>query len=450
VESGYCRVTVAGPERWADLVLPGTVPAASLLPQVVRVCAPEHHGLEPGGWTLTTPDGTPVGPEVSLAHAGVVDGDVLTLRPERAPHRPSFVDDVRGAVEDRVDESAHLWKSSTTLGFGLVLAALGPLVLTVVMLAFRRTPVDLLVAVPGLLTALAAMALAARRAMPAVVHATLAAACGWGALTAGLLVVQARGPAPPAPVVPAVFALTGALAAAAVGWWIHESALPYLAALGVLTLATGGLVTVGLFVDGALGARVPAVVLVLGIGVLPRLALSMGGLSGLDYEVRHVGQADTERFEASLTTSDRLLLGTVLGAASGILAAVAVLAFTGSGAPDLLLAVLVCLLLLMRSRLFDRTRHVLVLRVAAVAGLGTTAVAAVQSSTWLGVVLPGLALLAGIAVAAVSAVELTDVPRASVRRLLNGLEVGIVIALCVTVVWATGVYGLVTQVSIGG
>ncbi|WP_338022796.1 EsaB/YukD family protein [Allosalinactinospora lopnorensis] len=45
--SGYCRVTVTGPQRWADLALPGTVPVATILPQVVWVCSPTPRAPTP-------------------------------------------------------------------------------------------------------------------------------------------------------------------------------------------------------------------------------------------------------------------------------------------------------------------------------------------------------------------------------------------------------------------
>ncbi|GAA4932532.1 hypothetical protein GCM10023224_10900 [Streptomonospora halophila] len=447
--SGYCRVTVTGPQRWADLALPGTVPVASLLPQVVRVCSPETDGLEPAGWTLTTAGGAAVRPDSTLEHAGVLDGDVLLLRRETAPERPAFVDDVRGAVEDRVDGAARIWRAPVGLAFGLVLAAVGPLLLAAAMAVVRQSPIDLAVAPVGLLVSLGALWLAARRSMTGVAHAVLAAACGWGALTAALAALQISGSAAPAPVVPAAFACAGALAAAAAGWWVHSTALPYLAALGVAAVAAGVLVAVGLFVDGPLGTRVMAVLLVLGVGALPRLALSMGGLSGLDYEVRHVGQTDTARFEESMANSDRLLLGALLGSVATAVAMVLLLVATGDGRADLVLAALVSFVLLMRSRLFDRVRHVLPLRVGGVLGLAAAAVGAAAGTELMLALLPAAALATGAAAAAVSWVEPAEVPRASLRRILNGVEVVAVVGLCVATAWALGLYALVTSISPG-
>ena len=445
--SGYCRVTVTGPDKWADLALPGTVSVATLMPQVVRVCSPDPEGLQAAAWSLARVDGTPLASGGSLHDAGILDGDVLLLRKEAAPERPTFVDDVRGAVEDRVDETAWLWRPSTTLGLGLTLATLGPLLLAVVMAAIRTAPVDLAVAPMGLLISLGALWVAERRSLPGTAHALQAAACGWGALTA-VLAVPAMGSAPPAPVALGLFACAGALVASAVGWALDNAMLPYLAGLSVLTGATGALVAVGLFVDGPLALRLLAVLLVLGVGVLPRAALALGGLSGLDYEVRQVGRTDTERFETSLAAGDRLLLGSLLGMVAAAVASVALLAFTGSGSRDWLLAALVSTVLLLRSRLFDRVVHVLPVRLGGVLGLVVTAAVA---STGLGggsALLPALGLLAGTAVGALSMVHLTDVPRASIRRLFNAMEVVAVIAMCVAAVWALGVYEAVTSINL--
>jgi hypothetical protein len=277
----------------------------------------------------------------------------------------------------------------------------------------------------------------------------MGAACGWGALTATLAALRLGGSLPPAPVVLVLFGCAGALAAAAAGWWVNDAALAYLAALGVVTAANGVLVTMGLFVDGPLALRVTAVLLVLSIGALPRMALAMGGLSGLDYEVRHVGQTDTGRFEDNMANSDRLLLGLLLGVVLTVSAMVVALVVTGGGR-DLVLAALVSLALLMRSRLFDRVRHVLPLRVAAVLGLAAVAVDAALGATWSTALLPVAALLVCAAVGALSWVHLTDVPRASLRRVLNAVEAVAIIALCVAAVWAMGVYELVTSISIGG
>lgn len=442
--SGYCRVTVTGPERWADLALPGTVPVAALMPRIIEVCAPEEEGTEPAAWTLSTVDGAPVHPDEPLENAGVYDGDVLLLDRRTAPGRPAHVDDVRGAVEDRVDETARIWNPTTTLSFGLLVAAIGPLLLLGLMMWLRPSAGHLGIASVGTLFTVAVMLLAARRPLPAVAHVLFSAACVWGAVTAALaanLVTTAN------PLVMAAFALSGALLVAVIGWAIHETGLAYISGLGVVSVAAGVLVVVGVFVEPVQGVRAMGLTLALCVGALPRVAMVMGGLSGLDYEVGRSGQVPTERFEDTYGNTDRLLLGVVLGAAVTGGAVTVLLACLATGLPDLLLCGLLSVLLMLRSRLFDRIRHVLPLRLAGVLGVGATGVAAVGEYTFLGPWLPLAVLLAGIVLGVLSWVRLTDVPRASLRRILNWAEVLVIIAMCVMFAWGMGLFVFVERMT---
>ncbi|OOC55921.1 MULTISPECIES: type VII secretion integral membrane protein EccD [Nocardiopsis] len=442
--SGYCRVTVTGPERWADLALPGTVPVATLMPRIIEVCASEEEGTEPAGWVLSTVDGVPVHPEEPLESADVHDGDVLVLDRRTAPSRPAHVDDVRGAVEDRVDETARIWNPTTTLSFGLLVAGTGPLALLLLMMWLSPSTGHLAVASVGTLFTIAVMLLAARRPLPVVAHVLFAASCGWGALT---VVLAAGLVTNTGPLVQAAFGLAGALLVAVIGWALHETGLAHIAALGVVTLTAGVLVAVGAFTEPVQGVRAMGLALTLCVGALPRVAMVMGGLSGLDYEVGRTGQVATERFEDTFTTSDRLLLGVVLGAAVSGGAVTVLLAYLAAGLPDLLLCGLLAVLLVLRSRLFDRIRHVLPLRLAGVLGLGATGVAVVGEYAFLAPWLPLAALVAGVVLGVLSRVRLTDVPRASLRRLLNWTEVLVIIAMCAVFAWGMGLFAFVQQMS---
>ncbi|MFW5415791.1 type VII secretion integral membrane protein EccD [Nocardiopsis sp. CNT-189] len=442
--SGYCRVKVAGPQRWADLALPGTVPVAGLLPQVIGVCSPEADGTRPAGWTLVDAGGAPVPPESTLEAAGVLDGDVLTLRRVTAPERPAHVDDVRGAVEDRVDESGGIWTSSTTFAFGTLVAGIGPLPMLAAMQYLDPSPLNIAVAAAGALLCLALGVFASRRGMRAVSGVLLGAACAWGASASVLAALLASGPDP---LVLGVFGCVGALLIAAVGWALNETGLAYLAALAVLAVSGGVLAGTGMFTDPAQGARAAAVLLVLMVGALPRMALSMGGLSALDYEVRHSGQVATDRFEETLTSSDRLLHGLVLGCALAAAAAAPLLVLLGGRTQDVLLAALVSLLMVFRARLFDRIRHTLPLRLGGTFGLGVSALGAWTLLPSLGPWLPALTLAAGAVLAVLSWVRLADVPRASLRRTLNGVEIVLVIALCGVLAWSMGLFDLVVRLT---
>ncbi|PWV45509.1 type VII secretion integral membrane protein EccD [Nocardiopsis sp. L17-MgMaSL7] len=440
--SGYCRVTVTGPTKWADLALPGTVPVATLMPRIIEVCVPEDGGTDPGAWTLSTIDGDPIHADTPLESAGVYDGDVLTLHPRGAPARRQNVDDVRGAVEDEVDEHAWIWNPTTTLSFGLVVSALGPLLMLLLLMWLRPSPGHLAVGALGTMYTLAFMVFAARRPLPVVAHLLFSTACVWGAVTALLVGGLLSGSDP---LVRGAFALCGALLVAIVGWALDRTGLAYIAGLAVLTLGAGVLVAVGIFVEPVQGVRSMALALVLCVGVLPRSAMVMGGLSGLDYEVGRSGQVSTGRFEETFDNSDRLLLGIITGAGVSSGLVTVLLAYYAQTLPDLLLCGLMAVLLLLRSRLFDRIRHVLPLRISGVIGIGATGVAAIGTYPVLGPWLPFAVLVGGVVLGILSGVRLTDVPRASLRRLLNWTEIVVVIAMLPVFAWAMGLFQFVGE-----
>lgn len=438
--SGYCRVTVTGPSKWADLALPGTVPVATLMPRIIEVCVTEDEGTEPGAWTLSTIDGDPVHADEPLEGAGIYDGDVLTLNRQSAPGRPEFVDDVRGAVEDKVDEGSWIWTPTSTLAFGLITAAVAPLLMLALMMWLRPSSGHLAIASLGTAFSLAVMVYAARRPLPAVAHILFSAACVWGSVTAflaGQLLTTANW------LVLAAFALSGALLVAVIGWALDKTGLAYIAGLGVLALASGVLVAVGIFVEPVQGVRSMALVLALCVGALPRAAMVMGGLSGLDYEVGRSGQVATDRFDDTFSTSDRLLLGVVTGAGVSMAIVLALLAYLSQGLPDLLLCGLLSALMLLRSRLFDRIRHVLPLRLSGVLGIGATGVATIGQYPVLGPWLPLAVLLLCVTVGILSSIRLTDVPRASLRRILNWTEIVVVIVMFPAFAWSMGLFDFV-------
>ncbi len=65
----------------------------------------------------------------------------------------------------------------------------------------------------------------------------------------------------------------------------------------------------------------------------------------------------------------------------------------------------------------------------------------------LGPWLPAATLAAGAVLALLSWVRLAEVPRASLRRTLNGVEIVAVIALCAVLAWAMGLFDLVARLT---
>src|SRR5699024_6394682 len=99
------------------------------------------------------------------------------------------------------------------------------------------------------------------------------------------------------------------------------------------------------------------------------------------------------------------------------------------------------------SRLFDRIRHVLPLRLAGVISLGATGLAAAVQYSVFAPWLPLVVLVAGAALAALSWVRLNDVPRASFRRLLNWSEAFVIASMCVVLAWAMGLFAFAAHMA---
>jgi len=442
---GYSRVTVSGPQRWADLALPGSVPVATLMPRILEVCLPEKEGSEAAGWSLTTSEDEILPLEESLETFGVDDGDVLFLKREVAPARPQYVDDVRGAVEDRVDENEGFWTHSVTFGFGLLCAALLPLLVLACMSWLRPSAVHLVSAVLGLVISLPLVIVARRRSMHTIAQVLFGVTALWGAAMGALLVYFASGEADPQNML--LLGLVGALVASGVAWTVDEAGLPWLAMLAFICLGGGVLMVITFFLGLEQGVRGIALLLVLSVGGLPRLALVMGGLSALDYRVVNSGGVPTEHFEETLDTSDRLLLGVVLGVAISTGATVPLLLWMGEGTPDRLLAAGVVLLMILRSRLFARIRHVLPLRLGGTLGVALCLVHLSQMVPAIAVWVPMMALALGAVVAALSWIKLGDVTQASTSRVLNWVEFALVVVAFVAVAWGAGLFEFVADMT---
>ncbi|WP_375019901.1 type VII secretion integral membrane protein EccD [Actinomadura sp. 21ATH] len=446
---GYCRVTVAGPRRRADLVLPGGVPVAVLLPRLMEICVPDRDGADPAAWRLARLDGRPVAAAESLEAAGVADGEVLMLHPRSVRVRPAEVEDVRGAVEDHVDGSVPLWGPRTTLAFALVMAAAGPLAAAAA--AGWATAWDL---PAGTAAGRAACALAAALAAvaaawtcgdrPVLGRIMAGAGCLWGGLAAALAGTALAGAAP-VPAALGALAATGALAAAGLAWARLPAALPFVSGTAVLVGAAGVLSTGALIGAPAQGVRVTAVLLVLAVGALPRAAMTLGGLAGADQRAREHGRIPAGQVDERLRTTEDLLIGALAGLGTGAVLTLLVLA--AGGPRDQVLAAVAAAALVLRSRMFDRVAHVLSVRVPGAAGLGAVAVAAAAEQDRLAGWTPALALAAAVIVCGLSAVPLPPVPRARLRRVLDWTETLAIVAMAVAAAASMGLFDRVRDLS---
>jgi hypothetical protein len=76
-------VTVHGPQKIADLEMPGDTPLGELFPLLLDVCAPQWAGDDPqllGQWGLGPVGGTPFPPTRTLIDCRVMDGALLLFQ----------------------------------------------------------------------------------------------------------------------------------------------------------------------------------------------------------------------------------------------------------------------------------------------------------------------------------------------------------------------------------
>jgi type VII secretion integral membrane protein EccD len=434
------RITLVGERRRVDLVLPSQEPIGLLLPDVLRLLD-DRAASRPGSRHLVTVDGSLLPQDATLESAGVVDGAVLRLvRAEDAPSAP-VVHDVTDETAADLDVRTWRWTPEArraVAGFATVFWALAAGVLL-------RTEFALSSAGSALLTASAVSGLTgvlfgrARRQSLAVTLIVTGGALGvlgtWTTADAYELSVLMRLVSVAAAAVVALLLL---------GWFspLGRGALIGAGALaGCVCLwaaAAGAQDGAGALEAQARVGALLAVASVLVLGVLPRLALMASGLSGLDD--RRTGGASVSRYQVSTAlaaTHRGLALATAVTAASATAAGLLVL--RAPSAWTVLLAVVVTVVLALRSRAYPLTAEVVSLLLAsAIVGLSLV-------SEWLGRAGAAgpwavLALLI-VTPLVVLAVEPPEHVRVRLRRIGDVLESVCVIALFPLCIGVFGVYG---------
>lgn len=362
------RITLVGDRRRVDLVLPADEPIGRLLPDVLRLLG-DKVGERPAARHLITAEGTVLPQDGTLAGAAVPDGAVLRLvRVHDAPSAP-VVHDVTDELAEDLDVRAWRWRSEArrwTSGLAAIVLAVTAAVLA--RSSQGPAPVAAALAVAAVLVA-AVGAVAARIGIRA----------GRSAQPGGRAGAQAEGQA--ARDLGTTLLLTGGALGVFAAWtaadahaWSGPARLAAVAGALTVTLALLGLfsqlgrggligagavaVTTGVWeaiaafqADPARLGSVMAVVSLVVLGLLPRLALMAAGLTGLDD--RRSGGASVSRHEvetALAATHRGLVLATVAVAVSAM--AGGLLAVTSPSWWTVLLASVMVVVLLSRSRAF--------------------------------------------------------------------------------------------------
>ncbi|GAB2924469.1 type VII secretion integral membrane protein EccD [Rhodococcus aerolatus] len=149
----FSRVTVLAPSTRVDVALPSDVAVADLLPVLLgmtRERTPDG-GSGHGGWTLSRVGQGPLDPTATLATLGVLDGELLSLRPRADAAPQPLFDDVIDAVAGSAPDSYRPWSALIARAIGSTLAVAALLGAAAVVLAgpqgALRPGVALLVAV---------------------------------------------------------------------------------------------------------------------------------------------------------------------------------------------------------------------------------------------------------------------------------------------------------------
>ncbi|WP_433366024.1 type VII secretion integral membrane protein EccD [Streptosporangium sp. CA-115845] len=115
-----CHVTIVAPRRKADLAVPADIPLSHVLPDLLRT-AGEAGGDSAAapGWVLQRLGGHPLDIGQNLGALGVLDGEVLYLRPSESVLPPAMFDDVADVVATGVTEGNGRWADRHTRLMGV-------------------------------------------------------------------------------------------------------------------------------------------------------------------------------------------------------------------------------------------------------------------------------------------------------------------------------------------
>ncbi|WP_245740214.1 type VII secretion integral membrane protein EccD [Nonomuraea maritima] len=149
-----CHVTIVAPRRRVDLALPVDVPLPHVLPGLLRAVGEAGGDAAAApGWVLQRLGGAPFDLGQTLAALGVLDGEILYLRPRQSALPPALYDDVADVVATGVKESTGKWESRHTRALGAGAAAV-LLALGVPVLVLSGSPPLGVTVVAGMLAAL--------------------------------------------------------------------------------------------------------------------------------------------------------------------------------------------------------------------------------------------------------------------------------------------------------
>jgi ESX secretion system protein EccD len=423
--TGQTRVTLVGSRTRVDVVLPSSEPLAVLLPEVLRMTS-EPHRDPPESYQLVSVDGMALGGDHTLDQAAVSDGAVLRILRRHDVPSEAVVHDVADATTDDLDRRAGRWGPAALRWVCTAIVAAAVTAACAVSGPVAHVPV------PAALVLLAAGAvIAARGHRPIGVALVLTGGC----VGVFLALTQLQHPPLAAGVTVAAIAVTAAVLGMCSEFG-RGGVFGGIMTLALLAVWAGALL---LALPAGRAAAIVAVVAVLLLGALPRIAVVASGLAALDDVLTGDGVVHRPAVSRALAAAHRGLSTAAAAAAAAAGTAGFVLA-TEASSWTMTLACLTAVALVLRVRAFP-------LVVEVVALLGGTAAVVVgllrrwladqpDARVWVCVVLLGAATAALLRVPHVPKEHMA----ARFRQLGDRLEAAVVIALVPVLLGGFGVY----------
>ncbi|MFU8870902.1 type VII secretion integral membrane protein EccD [Micromonospora sp. SL4-19] len=454
---GLSRITIVAPRTRMDLALPSDVPLADLLPTLLRYAGEDlaDEGVRHGGWSLSRLGGQPLDGGRTAAQLGVRDGEVLYFNPRAAAAPEIVFDDVVDAVATATSQRPGTWQVGTTRAFAVLFT--GAALIAGAAATLFAGPPQLPGALAALVVALALVVCAAvlSRAVGDSRTGAVLAMGGLGfAAIGGLLVLAgdrklADLASPHVLLAATAVVLFGAVAALAVG-----DRLPlFLGAVAVgVAVGCGALLCLALGLDAAAAAAVISTLAFAALPALPMIAYRLARLpvpsipTGPDDLKTDTESVDGPRVLRNSERADAFLTGLLWTVSLLVLGGQVVLAGNGRP-PAVLLCLVLALLSLLRARPFiGRGQRTPVLLTGTV-GLGLAAAATFGAGALpvrLGLILGGLLVAAVISLIyglAVAGKRISPVW----GRLLDIVEILLIVALVPLAVWVGGAYGWIVN-----
>lgn len=425
----YTRVTIQGEGRKADLVLPDDEPIAAVLPEVLSLLD-ETTDRSSRPVVLMTSVGEQLSPALTLAEQEVEHGTLLRLvRVDEAPPPPEVADvtDLMGeAAENRADAWRPFWGTAAAAAVAALAGYLvGP---AAILNGYSISQVGI-----GLLVLVVLAVLAARRRHHAPAVVLTAAVVGGLAVVTGFALVQTSLAHPGATTL-VWFGLAGLVigVVAAIGF----KDVPVAVGGGTALVLTAAWIL--MHQAGMQTVHVAAWMAIAGVallGLLPGIAMTASGLTGLDDRVVEGERVSRPAVERAVDGTHRALTWATVAIVLPTSLSAWMLATSGEVAGQGICAA-VAVILLMRTQVLPLAPQRLALIAGGVVPLVTLAFTGLMSA--------GSATLAAIGVIVVLTVlvgvHLSENNRARLRRLAGLLEMLAVISLVPLLLWLLGIF----------